>query len=68
MLEMRDDVKTTWYAEMGSPDFILRSPTLDDALPYLKFISEPSGAIWVEDRCQVPLGVVEIENFIFNHS
>ena len=60
--------KTTWCAEMGSPDFILRSPTLDDVLPYLKFLSEPDVAIWLEDRCQLPLSVVEIENFMFNHS
>ena len=53
---------------MGSPDFILRFPTLEDALPYLNFISEPGVAIWLEDRCQRPLSAVEIENFIFNDS
>jgi RimJ/RimL family protein N-acetyltransferase len=53
---------------MGSPDLILRSPTPEDVLPYLKFISEPGVAIWLEDRCQLPLSAVEIETFIFQHS
>lgn len=46
------------------PAFALRPPRLDDCPAYGAFLGDPDVHVWLEDRCQRPLSLAEIQAFV----
>lgn len=49
---------------MSAPVFLLRAPRAEDVLPYAAFLADPQVHLWLEDRCQRPLSLPEIQAFV----
>ena len=49
---------------MSAPAFILRAPRAEDVLPYCGFLADPQVHVWLEDRCQRPLSLPEVQAFV----
>ena len=49
---------------MTAPDFLLREPHTADVLPYCAFLANPDVHVWLEDRCQRPISLPEIQAFV----
>jgi RimJ/RimL family protein N-acetyltransferase len=53
---------------MTVPPFLLREPRLEDATPYGHFLADPEVHVWLEDRCQRPLTLPEVQAFVLGPS
>ena len=49
---------------MTAPGFLLRAPRAEDVLPYCAFLADPDVHLWLEDRCQRPLSLPEVQAFV----
>jgi RimJ/RimL family protein N-acetyltransferase len=49
---------------MTAPAFLLRAPRPEDVAAYCGFLTDPEVHVWLEDRCQRPLSLAEIQAFV----
>ncbi|MBF0311037.1 MAG: GNAT family N-acetyltransferase [Magnetococcales bacterium] len=51
---------------MTTPAFLLRPRRPEDVVPYGAFLADAEVTIWLEERCQRPLTLAEVQSFVLD--